>query len=133
MNNDEALGYATIALYEVLKNRGTMKFEEIKELIIDVRNEMYFTFDMKTEYEAQAIGEIIKYADSEKELKNGIDKYMKKLPKRTIVAIPVQIDPENKPDKSLRDIVNEGKKQGMSAYDSLNKAGFIKDPSEFDI
>lgn len=48
MTNNEALGYATIATYEVLKRRG-FDFEEAKEVIQEIRDEMWWTFDIKDE------------------------------------------------------------------------------------
>ncbi len=89
MNNNQALGYATISLYNILKRKG-LEFTEIQEKIQELRDEMYWQFDEKTETEAEQIGNIIKYAENLEDLKKRLNNYRENQPVRVIKAERVE-------------------------------------------
>lgn len=60
MTNDEAVGYVTMAINNILKEKS---LDERQELIEKVTNEMSHLFDMKTKEEAYDIGRIIRTSD----------------------------------------------------------------------
>lgn len=89
MNNNQALGYATIALYNILKRKG-LEFDEIQEEVQRLRDEMYWEFDFKTETEAEQIGDIIKRAENLEDLERRLNNYRKHQPVRVIKAERVE-------------------------------------------
>ena len=58
LTNKQAMDYATVAINNIYK--GEISGPKLKELIIKVREEMYWQFDVLTEEEAEKIADKIK-------------------------------------------------------------------------
>lgn len=66
MNNEQAKGYLTCALYSIYRDKGRTDYgkhkatdKKLYELIKEVRSEMSYQFDMLTEQEAEERSERI--------------------------------------------------------------------------
>ena len=58
MTNKQAMDYATVAINNIYKDK--ISGPKLKELIIKVREEMYWQFDVLTEKEAEDAADKIK-------------------------------------------------------------------------